>query len=345
MVLLAITCSKPQQAETEFGIDLKRDQQPLAELGPAQDRLCAECHPAEVADFKSHGMADSIAVLDAERIPAQLSSEFIASPNSDIKYNVGASGSWHVNAVHEASSTSLSIPISHRIGAGVADMSFVINQNGRWFFSPLEFFTHRGWHPAPHEVHSSGGLNSVPITAQCLQCHTSSPIPDVYPYNNFGDYQPQPISCATCHGDGDAHVNLMRENKFASDVKILNPRDLSPERQLDICARCHLEGDAHIDLRGRHNQQLAAGENLLDAHAVLVANESAETELRFVSQVQRLSQSECFQQSPQMTCTTCHDPHQAARFQHSADFDAKCQACHSDFKELHRDQTDTANCA
>jgi len=343
VVLCALACSKSVDPAAE-AIDLTRQQQPLAQLPIAQDRECATCHLGQVAKFQTHGMADALAILDPGRMPAQLSDEFISNSLSGMSYNTGAHGSWELNAQHLASGSNISVPITHRIGAGVGDMSFVLNNNGRWFFSPLEFFTKLGWRPAPHEWRSNGGLESVPITAQCLQCHTSTPLPDVHPLNNLQDFVPQPISCATCHGDGRQHIELMQRDEFAAELLILNPVDFAIEQQLDLCARCHLEGDAHIELSNGAIQQIAPGVDLLDKHAVMVGTELKPNELRFVSQVQRLSASECFKQSPKMTCTTCHDPHQPARYQQRASFDAKCASCHPEITSGHQAKQNERSC-
>ncbi|MBC8370941.1 MAG: hypothetical protein H8E25_13165 [Planctomycetes bacterium] len=344
-MLCAWACSKNADIATEHNVvDLTRQQQPLAELPNAADRVCAECHASEVNKFKTHGMADALSSLDEQRMPAQLSSEFVENKYSGMRYNIGATGNWQLNAQHVASGASLSVPVNLRIGAGVADMSFVINNNGRWFFSPIEYFTQQGWRPAPHEWHSSAGLDAVPITAQCLMCHSSSELPDVHPLNNLQDFQPAPIGCATCHGDSAEHVKLMRDDKFVGDLAILNPIDFKVEQQLDLCARCHLEGDAHVDLGNSTAQQVAPGEDLLSKHAVLVANETEPNQLRFVSQVQRLSASECFKQSPTMTCTTCHDPHQPARYQGRASFDNKCESCHAGMRDTHQAEANESSC-
>jgi len=344
-VLCVWACSKNTDVTPpRLSVNLTRQQQPLAELPNASDRVCAECHASQVNKFKTHGMADALAGINAQRMPAQLSDEFVENEYSGMRYNIGATGDWQLNAQHIASGSDLSVPINLRIGAGVADMSFVLNNNGRWFFSPIEFVTQHGWRPAPHEWQSTAGLDAVPITAQCLMCHSSSQLPDVHPLNNLQDFQPAPIGCATCHGDGAAHVELMRHDVFASDLAILNPVDFAVEQQLDLCARCHLEGDAHVNLENGSIQQVAPAVDFLSKHAVLVANSTESNQLRFVSQVQRLSASECFKQSPQMTCTSCHDPHQPARYQGRGNFDAKCLACHSGMRDTHQLDSDETSC-
>jgi len=216
--------------------------------------------------------------------------------------------------------------IDYRIGAGVHDLSLVLRDGAAWRFAPLEYFREHGWQPAPQELGPRPPGFRHGISKDCLVCHSPDRPPVAYPEDALGDFRPGPIGCAVCHGDGREHVRRMRQGGFVADSGILHPRDLSPTRQLDLCARCHLEGDARLD-RGDGLRLPAAGSDLLAGRAVLVARKP-EADLRFVSQVRRLALSACFQQSPEMSCTSCHDPHLPARLQGRDAMIAACLRCH-----------------
>jgi hypothetical protein len=62
--------------------------------------------------------------------------------------------------------------------------------------------------------------------------------------------------------------------------------------------------------------------------SVLVPAEQPAEDFRFVGQTERLALSSCFQESPAMTCTTCHRPHTSTPIQGTASFDAACMDCH-----------------
>jgi hypothetical protein len=65
-------------------------------------------------------------------------------------------------------------------------------------------------------------------------------------------------------------------------------------------------------------------------------------DFRFVGQVERLALSACFKNSPEMTCTTCHDPHTGVAEQGPASFEAACLSCHEDATPRHTTLTVTA---
>ena len=63
---------------------------------------------------------------------------------------------------------------------------------------------------------------------------------------------------------------------------------------------------------------------------MFVDAEQLEDPQRFgiASHAQRLALSACFQES-QMTCTTCHDPHQPVAELSEDHFNTVCQSCHA----------------
>lgn len=202
----------------------------------------------------------------------------------------------------------------------------VLREGDAWRFAPLEFFRHHGWAPAPQELGPGPPGFGHGITKDCLVCHSPDRPPAAYPADALGDFAPKAIGCATCHGDGKEHVALMQSGEFVADTKILHPGDLPPLRQVDLCARCHLEGDARVDLGGGLALP-AAGSNLLEGRAVWVGRE-AKDDLRFVSQVRRLALSDCFVESPEMSCTTCHDAHLPPRLEGRSAMVQRCLSCH-----------------
>jgi hypothetical protein len=132
------------------------------------------------------------------------------------------------------------------------------------------------------------------------------------------------ISCEKCHGPGAGHVARRRSPsspRTPAEAAIINPARLSRERQMDVCALCHAGIGRALapslsfvpgDVLGHYLDfpQLAPGAHL-DVHG---------------SQVQLLERSRCFQSSPAMTCTTCHDVHTPQR--DLAAFAPQCLTCH-----------------
>lgn len=308
---------------------------PLPELPVAADRLCASCHADIAHQWSLHGMADSLGALDRQRMPAIPDDRWLRNARSGFAYRVqeDPDGTWKLQAYRPAPAPGWpefqrDLPIGFRIGAGVRAMSFVTQEQDRWHFAPIEYYTGVGWEAAPQELGlAPAGLHHG-ITGECLSCHSDAPPPQTYPLQALGNFSPEPIGCVTCHGPGERHVALMeREELFGEDLQILYPGDWAPTAQLDLCARCHLEGDARIEFEPWLPHP-PPGDSLAEARAVMVAKAPSE-DFSFVSQVRRLALSACFLESPEMTCSTCHDPHLPPRLQSSERRNRACLDCHA----------------
>jgi hypothetical protein len=113
--------------------------------------------------------------------------------------------------------------------------------------------------------------------------------------------------------------NVEAERALAA---IVNPAKLSHDRQLDLCALCH-NGIAREPLAPAFSY--VPGEPLnkyfrpLDTAAVEHPDVHG-------NQVGLLERSRCFRESPNMTCSTCHNVHAPER--EPASYSATCLTCH-----------------
>ncbi len=328
------------------GHDAESPAQTASLLPVALDRLpeaaqCSECHPVVVGKWLRHGMADALGEIEVGRTAAAPSKTWVEHAASGLRYRVEAdpSGAWIlaqelVTLVPGLPPPRREIPLRARIGAGVQDTAFAAVEQGRWFFSPLEFMRGAGWVHAPFQQIGNGSGLNFRITADCLGCHTDAALPHPFPAHDLQDLPLRGISCAACHGDASAHLRRMRgaeSVRDGEDFGVLNPSDLPAARQLDLCARCHLEGDALLDLQPPPSAPWKPGEDLLARRAVLVARDPG-PQPAFVSQVQRLTLSACFRGSPEMSCTTCHDPHLPPRLQPRERQISACMECHAELQ-------------
>ena len=120
---------------------------------------------------------------------------------------------------------------------------------------------------------------------------------------------------------------------------IVNPGRLGRERQLEVCMQCHLETSRH-----EPNEQRAfdraifsyrPGQPMEDfklyfepaGHENHASNETDDS-FEIAHAAYRLRKSACFRNS-QMTCLTCHDPHDIPRGQEAvAHYTEICLSCH-----------------
>ncbi len=170
------------------------------------------------------------------------------------------------------------------------------------------------------------------ISNRCLECHAtySEPAPDFGGYNkDFRSVQHNPeslmlkLSCEKCHGPGTKHVDFYRNPKPDVDFKklMVNPASLSRDRQIQVCGLCH-SGIGHLQAP---SFLYKPGDDLDQ----FIHFDEKELEQAGVhsNNIYLLKQSECFKQSPEMTCSSCHKPHEVERGNLRA-FSSRCLECH-----------------
>ena len=138
--------------------------------------------------------------------------------------------------------------------------------------------------------------------AKCLYCHTT------YPRAGRERIGPETadraIGCERCHGPGANHLAAVAAG--FSDPAIVNPASASPRAVTQKrCNDCHI-----LDRSFQHRDPEKPG---------WVRSQGA-----------GWTWSRCNTQSGgAFGCVTCHDPHKALRSTTTAQYEAKCLACHS----------------
>lgn len=212
------------------------------------------------------------------------------------------------------------------IGSGRKGQTYLYWEDGdRLFQLPVSYWTSlRAWVNSPGMREGVVNFNRF-VTPRCLECHASAfeSLPDSSSFANR--YNPANyilgVSCEKCHGPGGEHV--ARQSSWRSRLAgsaIVNPADLSRQRQVEGCALCHggigePQAPAFSYRPGEplenylHLSPPIPGEDI-DVHG---------------NQVALLARSPCFQSSD-MTCSTCHNVHQPQR--NAAAFSSTCLSCH-----------------
>ncbi|OYW10071.1 MAG: hypothetical protein B7X34_05415 [Acidobacteriia bacterium 12-62-4] len=172
----------------------------------------------------------------------------------------------------------------------------------------------------------------------------------------FAGELPQGIDCQRCHGPGGNHVRTAKgasPNLASIRSSIVNPARLKADRAMEVCAQCHLETTVRLlpnvirryD-RGPFSYQpgepLSAFQLAFD-HA---PGSGKEDKFEIVSSVYRLRQSKCFLESQgQLSCTTCHNPHDIQRGAAGLPgYNQTCIRCHDPAKIAVATHTATSNC-
>jgi predicted CXXCH cytochrome family protein len=241
----------------------------------------------------------------------------------------------HEEVVRAADGEELSrvdVPVRYRIGSGHFTRSYLVEVDGFLHESPITWFASRKrWDMSPgYDFPKHWGFDR-PILTGCVACHAGRAEAADGTVHRI-TFQEQTIGCESCHGPGSLHEAIRRGPDPApagDDLTIVNPGKLSRPLVEAVCGACHLSGPATVALRGRRSDEYRPGRPLTDYRVDY--RFAGGTELMTVAgHVGQLRQSACYQQSADLTCLTCHDPH-AAEKPHdlTAYYRQKCLGCHS----------------
>jgi predicted CXXCH cytochrome family protein len=156
----------------------------------------------------------------------------------------------------------------------------------------------------------------------------------------FPQKLPQGIDCQRCHGPGAAHLKAVISGASIEEIRhaIVNPARLDRQRQLDVCMQCHLETSSshmpnEIRLYNRGVFSFRPGQPLGEYKLYFdpLSNQS-DDRFEIAHSAYRLPMSACFKNS-EMTCLTCHDPHQSYQGTGSTErYIQVCVNCHQGVK-------------
>jgi predicted CXXCH cytochrome family protein len=220
----------------------------------------------------------------------------------------------------------------HRTGQGKLvqlPVSWYAENSGTWDMSPG---FDRVDQPDMHGV----------IVPECMFCHNA-----YLPESNVakpGDDEsifpaklPEGIDCQRCHGPGAAHVKAAtKEKPTLQEIRsnIVNPARLSRDRQMEVCMECHLETSARhspnaIRAYGRDIDSFRPGQELGEYKTYFERPKDEKSDdFEIAHAAYQLPKSACFKDS-QMTCLTCHDPHNIPRGEEAKrHYNGICEGCH-----------------
>ena len=310
---------------------------------------CRECHAerhgraSQTAHFRTSQPAGPDTIID----DVGTSGRTVATSEPGLQFRVYQNGD-HVYQGVDYFGWRFEIPMNVIIGSSRMAQSYLYWHNNELYQHNLCCLSEGSrWINSPGFV-DGDAIYARPIEARCLDCHTTS-------FDYLGDavspsknrYDPHAIiwgvTCERCHGPGRDHVTYHRQNPDAQNARrIVNPADLSRGAQLDICGQCH-QGDTPI--KG-DALTYRPGDPLRDHYVFADDNGDRTDSVHTSNQRSRLARSGCFT-ATEMTCTTCHNPHQRAEGGMRA-ASQSCIACHADDGCSHEssiaDLDRTANC-
>ncbi len=243
--------------------------------------------------------------------------------------------------------------VSYIVGSGQHTNSHIININGYLHQAPITFYTQKGkWDLAPGFEKGMNTRFDRKIELECISCHNGYPVFEAGSLNKYTQVKTG-IDCERCHGPGSMHVAEKKSGKVVDtsqgpDYSIVNPRRLSIDQQNSLCQRCHLQGVAVLN-DGKSFFDFLPSDELHSTMNVFMPNYgNDEKHMIMASHVERMKMSQCFLQSGNMSCITCHNPHVSVKVTPQAQYNTACKNCHQQGKDcketLTKRQTQNDNC-
>ena len=305
-------------------------------------QTCMGCHPNVHSTFQHTGMGESwdkatreksSAVFDQHALVYDSTRNFYYRPHwvGDSLYIT----EFRLNG--KDTTHKRTEKISYVVGSGHHTNSHIWRVNGFLYQAPITFYTQQGfWDLAPGFGDAGAARWDRIISQECMNCHNMYPEADFGAENRFVTVK-QGIECERCHGPGEAHVLSKQRGERVDtskeiDYTIVNPANLSRDKQVELCQRCHLQGITVLN-EGKTYFDFIPGMDLKDVMNVFMPRYEGFPEgFIMASHADRMKQSPCFQKSATLSCQSCHNPHVSVRVTPAETFNASCTSCHVETK-------------
>ncbi len=332
---VAISCSDPVPSGERDGENLYRNTVPgVAYVGSER---CGACHVEIYDSFMRTEMGRSMSLPDSAHVSRQglpvldsvkrLWYEVVKKDGRlfQREYRRGVDGA----IIHERM-----IAADLVVGSGNNLLMYFHNENGMLYELPLTWYVHKGrWDLSPGYREVENHRFSRFAGERCIACHNSylTQRPDAR--DRYEEPFSLGVGCERCHGPGELHVADMMSPTLpigqSSAKNIVNPRKLSPIRQLDVCRQCHLQGKA-VSLRSEKKWfDFRPGQLLASHRSVYVPAVTTEEVFEVADSPQRMTRSQCYVKSGgELTCISCHNPHRSIKEFTPQHYNSVCQSCH-----------------
>jgi len=319
-------------------------QQPSAAAGYADPATCATCHGEIARTYSLTGMGRSFSRVRGSEF--QTPTRIYHKPSDRYFTSAARDGRFyqrrHQIGFDGKEANALELEAHYVVGSGNHARTFLHRTaDGRLIQLPVSWYAERGgyWGMSPGYDKPAHLDFRRPIDAGCMSCHNGyprGPVDDDREGPRFGGALPEGIDCQRCHGPGQAHIEAVETGDLdASRRAIVNPAKLDRELQLETCMQCHLESTSSpLPFQIRRYEQppfsYAPGRKLADyfIHFDHAPGSDRDDKFEIAGGAYRLRMSACFQRS-EMTCVTCHNPHDIPRGPKAAEhYVAVCRSCH-----------------
>ncbi|HVY92741.1 MAG TPA: tetratricopeptide repeat protein [Bryobacteraceae bacterium] len=313
--------------------------------------LCAACHQEIAASFAKTGMGRSFFRLRPQNLVETLGKPYYHAASESWYEMTERNGEyfqrrWQIG--FDGKETNVEEKrVDYVIGSGDHARTYAhLTPRNTLQELAMSWYSEKGgyWAMSPGYDRPDHPQSTRLISNPCMFCHNAYPkIPKAAEEPNavpqFLQPLPEGIDCQRCHGPGRKHIETVgRPGATAAEIRdsIVNPKALSPDRELEVCMQCHLQTTAlslpHSLLRpGTGPFSYVAGQPMGSFRFTFDREDGQGEHFEIAHTAYRLRESQCFLQSAgKMTCTTCHDPHVAdAPGTARARYNGICRNCHA----------------
>jgi tetratricopeptide (TPR) repeat protein len=324
---------------------------------------CRDCHLEIYKSFKKTTTARSMYKLDTSNvIEVYPQREAVFDSVSKYYYEMLRRGNkfyqreYRLNSRGEVVHERL-MEAQYVIGSGKDLRMYFYDENGMFCQLPLTWYVHKNrWNMSPGYREFGNVRFSRFATSKCLACHNAHMDASPDSRDRFQKPYPFGVGCESCHGPGELHVRLKKGESVSlpsRDAKtIVNPIDLSPQRQIDLCQQCHLQGKSWALYGDAGWSDFRPGMLLEDFWSVYAYATVHKEEFKVADSGFRFSLSRCYRESHGVTtCRTCHDSHGTFRGSATEFNRQNCYKCHSPqslpaqgSKYVHKESDDCVSC-
>jgi Cytochrome c554 and c-prime len=274
---------------------------------------CAQCHEDHSKRQANSRHALALRPIAATRLPQLLMDRPLRERNGvSFAYHVAEKG---LGVTVRKNGDRASALLEWAFGAGAQGITPVGRVDGQYFEHRISYYVEPAradrtlGHPgeSSRNAHAALGQMQTPETMYaCFNCHSTG-VRGGKEGPDLSAMRPG-IECERCHGPGTLHVMAVRSSQAVHEIRktIGNPGRLPAGGVVEMCGECH-----------RSSKPGASPTPEIDDPV----------SVRF--QPVGLKASRCFLGSKNLSCLTCHDPHEDARHRDALFYAAKCLACHS----------------
>ncbi len=296
--------------------------------------VCGTCHANEYASYLRTAHSRAVGKIDLAAEPPDATYDQQATGRTYSVYRQGERMRHNESiGTGDKRLQLVDLPMHFVIGSGHHSRSYLSAVDGFLLESPITWFAAKNeWGMSPgYERAGHAGFRRV-ADQGCLYCHAGR-VSEIENNRYKVRITEQSIGCENCHGPGERHVEQWTRKETPNgnvDRTIVSFAQLTRERSEMICSQCHLRGAATVAVRGRSVSDYVPGMRLTDFRVDYRLKESG-TAMKVTGHVEQMRLSKCYQKSPTMSCTSCHDPHapptEGNRISY---FRNQCLNCHSD---------------